>query len=258
MPLSHEERHALAQTLCDRYADATGAVLVGGVYGSTAHETDTPWSDLELLFVVRDGSPAQGFQGLYDGTALQATVYEKGELIRSLQHPTTAWPFQMAIMEDLTVLQGDVSLPGVWLEMGRAVARDTHIHALERALPGLVFESCGRIYSCRDRRNTHDLHVSAIETLLEMVCALCLLNADWVHHDYYRGIVDSFRFARLPDGYRELAPGLWQARDLDQAAALAERLLKAFVALLQSEGVALNDWAMLPPQEWPVTPRDSA
>jgi kanamycin nucleotidyltransferase len=256
--LSHEERYALAQTLCDRYADATSAVVVGGVYGSTAHATDTPWSDLELLFVVRDGSAAQGFQALYNGTALQATVYEQGELIRSLQHPTPAWPFQMAIIEDLTVLRGDVSLPGMWLEMGRAVSRDTHIHALERALPGLVFESCGRIFSCRDRRNTHDLHVSAVETLLEMVCALCLLNADWVHHDYYEGIVDSFRFARLPRGYRDLAPALWETRDLDEAATLAGRLVESFVALLRSEGVALTDWAALTPHEWPVAPGDGA
>jgi len=129
------------------------------------------------------------------------------------------------------------------------------MQALEAALPGLVFESCGRIYSCRQRDNRHDLHVSVVETLLEMNTALCLLNGSWVHHDYYDGIEDVFHFDKLPEGYRELAPALWDSRNPAEAAALAERLLGSFVALLRAEGVTMTDWAELPPERWPLAPR---
>ncbi len=252
MPLSHDERFALARDLCARYARATQAVRVGGVYGSTARGADTPWSDLELFLVVGDGSGAQGLHALYAGTALSATVVEEGELVARLLAPSPDWPIQMAILEDVRVLQGDAALPTRWLQMGREVPRERHLRALETALPTLVFESCGRIFSCQERGNRRDLHVSAVETLLEMLTALCLLNGAWVHHDYFGGIEDSFHLPRLPEGYRELAPALWDAREPAEAAALAYRLLDSFVALLRSEGVALSDWTHLPPEEWPL------
>jgi hypothetical protein len=64
--MEHEERMQLAQDLCARMVDNhPGAIILGGVYGSTAQGTDTRWSDLEMLFVVRDGSKVEGKEFLY-------------------------------------------------------------------------------------------------------------------------------------------------------------------------------------------------
>ncbi len=52
--MKREERQQLAKALCDHMAaKLQGGLILGGVYGSTARQIDTEWSDLELFFVVR-------------------------------------------------------------------------------------------------------------------------------------------------------------------------------------------------------------
>src|SRR5919108_1080226 len=75
--MEHAGRWQLAQDLCARMvAKYPGDVIVGGVYGSTARGTDTPWSDLELFFVY--------YQGLIDTFSFQALPEGYGELVPAL------------------------------------------------------------------------------------------------------------------------------------------------------------------------------
>ena len=61
--MNHEERIDLAEKitglLLEKYEDD---VLLGGIYGSTAKGTDTEYSDLEMLFIVRDASNSKTFE----------------------------------------------------------------------------------------------------------------------------------------------------------------------------------------------------
>ncbi len=66
--------------------------------------------------------------------------------------------------------------------------------ALKENLSELVFESCGRIFSCIARKRYEDIYCAVIETLLEMKTALCLLNCTHVNHDYFEGLQESFKF----------------------------------------------------------------
>jgi predicted nucleotidyltransferase len=63
-------------------------LLIGGAYGSTARGTDTEWSDLELLFVVRAGSRAQGHHFIYRGIAVGYRVIEETALEEILTNPS--------------------------------------------------------------------------------------------------------------------------------------------------------------------------
>ena len=51
MTLNHSARLALAHTITAHFS-ARHRTALAGLYGSAARNTDTPWSDLELLFVV--------------------------------------------------------------------------------------------------------------------------------------------------------------------------------------------------------------
>ena len=91
--MRHEERMHLAQDLCARMvATHPGDVILGGVYGSTARGTDTRWSDLEMLFVVHDGSQAAGKNFIYRGIAIGYQVIERPKLERLLTNPPLEWP----------------------------------------------------------------------------------------------------------------------------------------------------------------------
>jgi len=241
--MEHEERIQLAQNLCARMvARHPGAILLGGVYGSTARGTDTWWSDLEMLFVVRDGSKVEGKEFLYHGAAIGYQVIEQPKLEEWLTNPSLKWPFWMGVLSVLKVLHGDPEQVRAWLRLGQSVPAERFREALEASLPGLVGESYGRILSCQERGNTQDIGCAVIEVLFEMNQALCLLNQRWVTHDYYQGLLDAFSFPKLPEGYRDLVPTLWSARDVDAIVPLAETLVRNFWQLLADEGIEIKNY----------------
>ena len=244
--MDHQEREHLARGICARLvAGHPEEIVLGGVYGSTARGTDTPWSDLEMLFVVCDESGVEGKSFIYRGIAVGYQAIAQRRLEDLLTHPSLEWPFWMGVLSVLEVLHGDREQVQTWLHLGRSVPSEKFRDTLEASLPGLVVESYGRILSCRERDNTRDIGCAVIEVLFEMREALCLLNQRWVTHDYYQGLVDTFRFPKLPQGYGALVPALWCASDAGEIVPLAQELVRNFWKLLADEGIDVTDYHAL-------------
>lgn len=241
--MNHEERLQLAHDLCARMVERYGdEILLSGIYGSTARESDTEHSDLELLFIVRDRCRAQEKHIVYRGTAVGVHVLQRRQLKDILANPSLRWPYWMGVLSALKVLHGDPAQRDTWLQTPQTIPDERFRTVLDAHLPELIVESYGRIFSCRERNNTHDMSVSALEVLMEMNLALCLLNRSWVTHDYYEGIVDTFTFPKLPANYAVLATALWSAREPDDIIQLAQTLVNNFWRLLKDEGIALREY----------------
>jgi hypothetical protein len=245
--MKHEERMQLARELCDRFVGRySHDVIFSGVYGSTARGLDTEWSDLEMLFVVQDSCKAHGRQLVIQGRAVSYAVMAYHTLEHVLGNPVLhrdcGWPFWMGVLSALKVLYGSQSNVDALLQVGIDVPDARFKVALEKELPGLVFESYGRILSCKERNNQDDIYCAVLEVLFEMRDALCLLNKSWVTHDYLQGLVDSFCFPRLPRRYRELVPQLWRACNIDDVIPLADELVRNFRRLLAEEGIVIHDY----------------
>jgi len=245
--MRHSERMQLAKDLCLRMvATYPNDILLGGVYGSTARGTDTLWSDLDMMFVVREKNPIKGKHFVYRNTAVGYRVIGEQRLRELLAHPSLDagcnWSLWMGLLSVLQVLYGNPAQVRSWLQLGQSVPVERFREALEESLQGLVVESYGRILSCRERGNTRDIGCAVLEVLFQMNEALCLLNRRWVTHDYYQGLVDAFDFPKLPERYQELVPALWSARDVEKIVALAETLVHNFWRLLAEEGIKARDY----------------
>jgi hypothetical protein len=214
-----------------------GQVLLGGVYGSAATKTATPWSDLELFFVVKNGCDARGQHLVFRKTALGYRVYQQGDLEQILRYPAARWPFHMGVLAALEVLTGDPALRDYWLKMGQAVPEARYREALKALLPDLVLEAHTRLHSCQQRGASYDMVPAVLEMLFEMRTALCLLNRNWVTHDYFQGLTDSFRFTKLPADYDVLVPALYSAREPGEIITLADQLAENFWTLMDREGL---------------------
>jgi hypothetical protein len=241
--MTHSKRIHLARELCQRMsAQYPGQIVLAGVYGSTARGIDTPWSDLEMLFVVTDDCPTQGRRLLYQGMAVGYEVYRQSDLEHKLTHPDERWPFLMGVLSVIKVLCGDIEQVKTWVKLGESIPVETFRTALEKTLPGLVVESYGRIHSCELRGNNRDVYPAVWEVLFEMLTALCLLNRGWVTHDYFQGLLDSYKFDKLPEGYCELVPALYDAQEMGEIVHLAERLVNNFWKLIEAEGIEIKNY----------------
>jgi len=245
--MKHEERFELAQLLCARMvSEYPGDILLAGVYGSTAAGTDTPWSDVEMMFTVRNGSRIPGKRFIYRSIALGYRVIEHARLQELLTSPSLdlgyRWPFWMGLLSSLNVLYGEAGQVREWLALGRSAPVERFHEALEATLPGLVVEPYSRILSCRERHNAREIGCSALELLAGIGLSLCLLNQRWTTHGYYLGLIETLSFPRLPENYEASAIGLWSARDVTEIVALAQALIDSFWSFLRDEGIKVTNY----------------
>ena len=248
--MEHEERVRLARYISDRLVagqpgfHGPNEVVISAIYGSTARGTDSPWSDLEMFFVSRSGSPFQGGHDmlLYRGIPVGIMVYEQEALEHDLVTPRWEWwGHLMGILDSMRVLHGKPAQVRAWVRLGQSVPTAKFRESLEANLPWIVRESLNRVKSCHARGNDRDIGNAVVEMLSDMGEALCLLNQGWTTHSMttYQGFVDTFNFPKLPEGYRDLVPMLWSAREMDQIVVLAETLANNFWQQLADEGLRL-------------------
>jgi len=234
--LTHEERYNLALEISEKLSrEMKDNLICFCLYGSTSRGTDTHWSDLEMLMITREGVPKKAFlEGLVPVTTNSIT--EK-RLCGILEEPGVEWPFYAGLVKNLVVLDGDVSKPAQYYDLACRVPEEKFTRALKSNLSELVFESCGRIFSCIARKRYEDIYCAVIETLLEMKTALCLLNCTHVNHDYFEGLQESFKFKKLPERYPVLATKMWKTRDQFCIAKNSRELIRNYLYLLKSEEI---------------------
>ena len=240
--MDHVERISLAKNVSDKFFENHGKdVILSGIYGSTARGEDVEWSDLDILFIVNNDNKIEEKSFLYKGTVVGLRILKMEDLETVLTTPTVDWPFWMGTLQILKIIRGDREMVKGLIKKGLSVPSENFRALLEKILPSLVFESYGRILSCKARSDASILNVSIIEMILEMNKALCLLNRRWITHDYHSGIVDTLEFSKLPKRYKEIAPELWNCNDLDEAIVLSEKLVYDYKELLSIEGIQLKD-----------------
>lgn len=241
--MEHASRIKLAQDLAGLMGARHGeALFVGGVFGSAARGDDTPFSDLDMLFVVRDGTAVASRSFIVKDSPVNLKVVTAGELEATLAGPGVDWPFWMGVLEALRPLVGDARHLARWRELGLALDPQTFLARAALHLPGLVFESYGRIRSCAVRHNERDAFPAALEVVYEIQQALCLINRRWVTRDYSAGLEQSFAFPLRPAGYEDLAPRLLAARELSEIVMLAGQLVAAYWRLLVSQSMTVPNY----------------
>ncbi len=232
--MTHEERYNLALKYSEELRRELGNNLVSCcLYGSTSRGTDTKWSDLEMLVVTREDTPSRFF--LVDMIPVSIKTITDDKLSDILQNPDKDWPFYAGLMNNLEVLSGDEKLPGSYLEIAMNVPESKFIEAAKKNVSELVFESCGRIFSCTVRKRYDDIFCAVIETLLEMRTMICLINHTFVNWDYFEGIKETFKFEKIPKNYPVLATKLWQSCSPFEIARYARKLLKNYVQFINHE-----------------------
>jgi hypothetical protein len=240
----HTERYQLALDLAAKMA-ATYPVILGGVYGSTARGEDTPFSDLEMWFVVEDKCEAQGQHLIYRDIVVGYRVYRESDLVRILTNPDGRWPFHVGVLDQLEVLYGDPAQGREWMDRATAVPVEVFYAYLAAHLPGLVIESHGRIHSSAERGDWATARYALTEVLFEMRTTLYLLNRRWVTRDYDAGVLQVAAFPKIPVGYGGLVPALLAAKDYEPLIPLADQLVDGFWQLVEVEGIVVKNYQMV-------------
>jgi hypothetical protein len=109
--MKHEERIQIANRLTRMMIEKYGSdILLGGIYGSTARKTDTEYSDLEMLFIVRNKSKAKSFEFAYAGIPVRVLVKKVADMEKDINEIKLDWPLKMGMLFNLKITCGDKAI----------------------------------------------------------------------------------------------------------------------------------------------------
>ena len=92
---THEDRLNIGRQISDqilsKYKDAVLAVFISG---STAKSLDRPYSDLELIAVVRDGVEIPTKYYLYRGIVIEVDYTQESNMLKAARRVNKNWPIE--------------------------------------------------------------------------------------------------------------------------------------------------------------------
>jgi len=241
--MNHEGRIQLANRLSEMMLKKYGdEVLLGGIFGSTAKGTDTEHSDLEMFFVVRDGSKAENFDFAYKGMPITVAVEKVSQVEKSITEIELEWPLKMGRLFNLKTTCGNRNVLKRFRRLLDSVPQNKFYQCIARETP-LCYEGLGRLKAVKIRGNTHETALFVAEILMEFNLLVAIFNREFINHDYLGGLNEAFKFKKLPKDYEKTARKLFNSSNLslDEVIGLAEKLVHNFVDFMAENRIKLKE-----------------
>jgi len=241
--MNHAERvqtaNKLTEMMVKKYGDD---VLLGGIFGSTAKGTDTEYSDLEMLFVVRDESKAKSFDFAYRGMPVTVVVQRISEVEKDITEVELEWPLKMGRLFNLKIACGNRNVLRRFRRLLNSVPESKFYRCIAKETP-LCHEGLGRLKAVKMRGNTHETGLFVFEILFEFTLLTAIFNREFINHDYLGGLNEAFKFKKLPKNFENNARKLlnWANMNIDEVINLAEEFVHNFVAFTNKNGIKLED-----------------
>ena len=240
--VNHKERIQLSAKLTDMMVKKYGGdVLLGGIYGSTAKNTDTEHSDLEMFFVVKNSSKAKSFHFAYEGMPVGVVVEKIADVEKDIKEVELDWPLKMGRLFNSKITCGNGALLKRLMKQLENVPNEKFAQFVAKHAP-LCYEGLGRLKAVKMRKNTHETGLFVAEILWEFNLLTAILNKEFINHDYLGGLFEAFKFKKLPKNYEKIATKLlnWTSLSLEEVISLAEEFVHNFVEFATENGIRLE------------------
>jgi hypothetical protein len=216
---------------------------LGGIYGSTARGTDVDCSDLEMFFVVEDGSKAKSFRFAYESIPIGVDVQSVTDVEKDITKIEVDWSVKMGRLFSLKVFYGDPSILRKFRIILEGVPKMSFDKFLASETP-LCYEGLGKLKAAKVRQTTlEEMGMFVGGTLLDFMLLVAIFNREFINHSYFDAVIESFSFKNLPKNYEKNARKLmkWNSLSVDETVKLADEFVHNFVELLAESGVAVRE-----------------
>lgn len=155
--MNHEERIQIANRLTNMMIEKYGGdILLGGICGSTARNADTEYSDLEMLFILRDECKAKSFDFTYKGIPVEVLVKKVADVKKDIEEIRLDWPLKMGTLFNLKITCGDKAILESFRKLLESVPQEKFNEFIAEKAP-LCYEGFGRLRAVKIRGNIHEV-----------------------------------------------------------------------------------------------------
>lgn len=155
------------------------AVLAVYICGSTAKKLDRPYSDLEMICVVRDGTDIPNKHYAHDGLLVEIEYHQESEYLKLARKIGWDWPIQADQYRNYTLLFEQ----GNWMrKLGEAVTENDRADFTEviRVAAFAMTESLAAVRNADYKHDQLDLRTRAFYLAWDTGRVVFLLNKKYV------------------------------------------------------------------------------
>lgn len=229
--------------LVRKYGNET---ILGGIYGSTARDTDTAYSDLEMFFIVSNESKAKSLRFAYEGMPVGILVQNVADVEKDIKELTHTWPLHMGRLFNIRITSGNESVLEDFRRTLERIPEERFSDFITNHTP-LCYEGLDKLKTVKTIGNIHETGLFVAEVLMDFMLLTAIFNREYINHDYLGGLFESFKFKHLPKDYEKTARKLmkWTNLTLDETIQLAGKFVRNFVSFMAENGIKVKEHTSL-------------
>jgi kanamycin nucleotidyltransferase len=245
MPLirkvSHEERLDVARQISTLILEKYGeSVLAVFVIGSVAKKLERPYSDLEMICVVRDGVEVLSKKYVYKGLVIDFDYPQESSFLKEARETRLEWPLAADQFRNRIVL---FERDGWFERLDEAVAQNDRTDMAEplRVAAVALSEGLASVRNARLKEDPWDLRTRAFYMAWDAARVVFVLNGRYV-------LTTSWLWKQAlecpvkPDNFAEMVQILlgMKMADADEVVQAAERLYEEMMKIVSSRRVSIE------------------
>jgi len=239
---SHEQRiaraHAITQNVVERYG---ANVIAVGVYGSTARETDEPYSDLEIVVVLHEAVEPRNLEYYFEGWKNEVNFVTPDDLLAEVYEVDIDWPLRGGQFIGVLPLYDPT---GYWLyleEIAANIPVEVLTEALREAIVDEYLEHWAKFRNARLRGDDNFSRWAAWTLVWDAVRIVGLANRVY-YPSRARAVPLSLTLPLQPEGYAAFV-SIFESGDLTDIAqleSLAGTLHAGLLEMAAEQGIVLQ------------------
>lgn len=238
---THEERLNLASDISARILSKYGdSILAIFICGSTAKKLDRPYSDLEMISVVRDGIDISTKYYLYKGIVVENEYHQESNFLKAAHQITRNWPIEAdQYRSRITLFEQDG-----WLRKLDSAVSEIDLSGMMEALQYEAVRMAEDLSVLRNAQLINDMtgiRTQGVYLAIHAVMAIFLVNqryvltTSWFWKQAFDCPVRPVNFQKLVETVAGFVPA-----SPKEIVAAAEEVCDALLNLVRERGISIE------------------
>ncbi len=236
---TRRERLRFARDFHRRIKDMFSENLVAvGIYGSVARHKDQPYSDLEMLAILKKPYPHHAFEGIYRGLKYEVNFYTRAEMRKEISTIDIDWPVKVGqYLKVLPIYDPRNVFDNIAREYEKIIKKDFKPYIAE-AFYCDVFELFSKFFNAREKREHKSVRYLAfmicdsVSKLLGLINKKCFYS---ITDRYQETIKMRKNFPSFIGLMEHVVSG--KMEDTEELSFLAEQLYQEIILYLEEEDI---------------------
>jgi len=213
-------------------------LLAVSIYGSVAREEDQPYSDLEMLVILKRLRPEKTIEGIYKGLKYEINLCTKERIKKNIYTIDIDWPIIVGQYLKILPLYDPQNVFDYFVKEYKKVVKRTFKLYIAEVFSCDLFDLFCKFFNARERKNYQTMRFLIFVLCDKVSKFLGLINKQYYHSLAERpqdAIKTPINFPSFIELMKKIMSG--KIEDTKELSMLIEKLYQEITLYLEEEGI---------------------